>query len=69
MSVPQNIRTSAHRHTFKMCLHLTEGLAFSFFIIITGKVSQWCSNPRTKTTVTTIPASRGFAEQLEERGG
>lgn len=70
MSVPQNIRTNAHRHTFEMCLHLTEALAFSFFkIIITGKVSQLCSNPRTKTTVTTVPSSRGFAEQLEERGG
>lgn len=69
MSVPQNIRTNAHRHTFEMCLHLTEALAFSFFIIITGKVSQLCSNPRTKTTVTTVPSSRGFAEQLEECGG
>ena len=27
---------------------------FFFFFFITGKVSQWCSNPRTKTTVTTV---------------
>lgn len=25
---------NAHRHTFEMCLHLTEALAFSFFLLL-----------------------------------
>ena len=53
---PRDTLTTTHVHT---CTFLTERLAcfffpLFFFLFITGKVSQWCSNPRTKTTVTIV---------------
>lgn len=64
MSVPQNIRTNAHRHTFEMCLHLTEALAFSFFYYYYWQGEPVVLQPKDKDNCDHSPLLAGLCRTI-----
>lgn len=64
ISVPQNIRTNAHRHTFEMCLHLTEALAFSFFYYYYWQGEPVVLQPKDKDNCDHSPLLAGLCRTI-----